>query len=325
MPTRTEQVLAALGIEGRRRGTQIFAKCPNKAHDDRNPSWRIRDEPGSKRDGYHACPPCGFEGGIIGLIAYVRGVTFKEAGKLLHDIEEGLGLQLVEPPARIEFVTRRRGFNLPVGIVVEPVDKWPRMAREYALSPPRELTTVPPYGRGLTREQVERWRIGYADEGRLAHRLVLVTRDENGIAWNYTGRTYADHPKRYFEPEHWERADRNVMFGEERWSKTGFDCVVVTEGGFKALAVERVDSDVALAATSGSAIMPGYPLKLCRFDHVIVSTDADDAGDRIADELMFMLKKQRQRCTRMRLRDKTEHDTIPKEELRELLEQAKAS
>jgi 5S rRNA maturation endonuclease (ribonuclease M5) len=98
----------------------------------------------------------------------------------------------------------------------------------------------------------------------------------------------------------------------------------VTEGGFKALAIERADPTVALAATSGSAIMPGYPIALHRFKHVIVSTDADDTGDRIADELMFMLRRQRVAHTRMRLRDKTDHDEIEIDELRELLRWARA-
>ncbi len=321
--TRTEMVLEALGIENRRVGKQRWSKCPNPAHVDRHPSWRIRDEPGHPKDGYHACPPCGFAGGILGLIVHVKSVglkepiTYKEAHEILDAIEKGLGIEHKPVPASVVTTIRKKGFMLPAGVSLAPFANWPRMAAEYALDPT-------PLGRGLTVEQIFRWGIGFADEGRLAHRLVLVTRNAKGVAVNYTARTYVDHVKRYFEPEHWEKADRNVMFGEQHWQSTRFDCAVVTEGGFKALAVERACPDVALAATSGSAIMPGYPIALSRFKHVIVSTDADDTGDRIADELMFMLRRQRQACTRMRLRDKTEHDTIPVEELQEHLRWARA-
>jgi hypothetical protein len=50
-----EKLLARLGIEARRRGREWFAKCPNSAHEDRSPSWRIRDEPGATKHGYHKC------------------------------------------------------------------------------------------------------------------------------------------------------------------------------------------------------------------------------------------------------------------------------
>ena len=312
MKTRTELVLEALGIEARKVGKQRWSKCPNPLHNDRHPSWRIRDEPGHPKDGYHACPPCGFAGGIIGLIAHIKDCEYGEAHTLLEAIEAGISIVRKQVPASVDVVVRKHGFALPAGVVQAPLALWPRMAREYALK------------RGITAEQVDRWGIGYADEGRLANRVVLITHDAMQIARNYTARTYVDHVKRYFEPEHWEKADRNVMFGSSRWSQIGFDCAVVTEGGFKALAIERVCPDVALAATSGSAIMPGYPIALSRFKHVIVSTDADDTGDRIADELMFMLRRQKVRTTRMRLRDGTDHDEVDREELAELLRWARA-
>lgn len=316
--TRVELVLEALGIEAVQRGKQLWAKCPNVAHNDRHPSWRIRNEPGSPKDGYHACPPCGFEGGLVGLIAYTKGCDFRDARGLLERIEKGIAVEKKSVPSSVSVIVKRPGFILPPGTRFAPecpLSAWPRMAREYALGPKRRITP----------EQIDKWRIGFADEGRLAHRIVLVTRDAKGIARNYTARTYVNHPKRYFEPEHWEKADRNFMFGEERWNQSNrFDCVVVTEGAFKSLAVERAAPDVALATTSGSAVMPGYPIKLSRFAHVIVSTDANHTGDLIADELMFMLKRQRVPCTRMRLREGTEHDEIEIEELREILRWARS-
>lgn len=312
--TRVQLVLEALDIDARKRGVQWWAKCPNPAHDDKNPSWRIRDEAGAEKDGYHACPPCGFSGGLLGLIVAVKGISFKDAKKLLVDIEKGVAIVPKTPPSKVDVFIRRREFMLPAGVTIAPLGSWPRMAAEYALK------------RGLTAQQIYHWGMGYADEGRLAHRIVLVTRNEQGIAKNYTARTYVDHPKRYFEPEHWEKADRNVMFGEEKWHSKRVDCpaAIVTEGGFKALAVERVMPELALAATAGSAVMPGYAAKLTRFPHIIVSTDADDTGDRIADELIFVLRRQRKKVTRLRLRDKTEHDDIEPEELKELLRWALA-
>ncbi len=315
--TRVQLVLDALGIEYRSRGVQHWAPCLNPDHQDRNPSWRIRDEPGTPKDGYHICPPCGFSGGLISLIMHVQQIPFGEAKALLEKIEAGVAVIPRSAPESVTVVPRAKGFRLPAGVTVAPVGMWPQMAATYALNTFKDK----PKGRSLTPEQIYRWGIGYADEGQLSGRVVLITRNEKGVAMNYTARTYVDHPKRYFEPEHWEKADRGVMFGEQHWqsNRSDYRAVVVTEGGFKALAVERAAPDLALAATSGSAIMPGYPIKLSRFKHVIVSTDADDTGDKIADELMFMLRRQRVRTTRMRLRDGTDHDEIEVGELQELL------
>lgn len=312
--TRVQLVLDTLGIEYRSRGVQHWAPCFNPEHQDRNPSWRIRDEPGTKKDGYHICPPCGFSGGLLSLIMHVQQIPFGEAKTLLEKIEAGVAVIPRSAPESVTVIPRVKGFRLPAGVTVAPVEKWPRMAAAYAIS------------RGITPAQIARWGIGYADEGQLKGRVVLVTRNELGVAMNYTARTYLDHPKRYFEPEHWEKADRGVMFGEQHWqsNRSDYRAVVVTEGGFKGLAVERAAPDLALAATSGSAIMPGYAIKLSRFKHVIVSTDADDTGDKIADELMFMMRRQRTRVTRMRLRDGTDHDEIEVGELQELLAWAHA-
>jgi 5S rRNA maturation endonuclease (ribonuclease M5) len=49
------RLLERLGIEAKRRGREWVAKCPNPAHEDHSPSWRIRDEPGATKHGYHKC------------------------------------------------------------------------------------------------------------------------------------------------------------------------------------------------------------------------------------------------------------------------------
>lgn len=315
MKTRVQLVLEALGIEAIHRGKQWWAKCPNLAHDDRHPSWRIRDEAGSARDGYHACPPCGFEGGLIGLIGHVQKVSWREARELLKKIEEGVPIVWKPPPISTEIVTKRKGFELRAGVTVAPFADWPPMARAYAL------------GRGITEAQVDKWGIGYADVGQLANRLVIVTRDGKGRVRNYTARTYVDHPKRYFEPEHWEKADRNVMFGEQHWPQCDRShwSAVVVEGAFKGLAVDRAIQGVALAATAGSALMPGYLPKLVQFGEVIVSTDADETGDRIAEDLIFLLRKHNVRHRRARPRDGIDHDEMAPEDLRAMLDVTRAA
>ncbi len=307
--SRVQLVLEALGIDAQLRGRQWWAICPNPDHEDRHPSWRIRDEPGSPRDGYHACPPCGFTGGVITLIKNVMNISGFEARKVLAKIEEGAPVVIKPAPSEVTVVTKPRGFRLRAGTKILPLSLWPPSARRYAES------------RGITEEQVDKWGIGYCDEGPLEHRIVIVTRDMHGVPRNYTARTYVDHPRRYFEPEPWEKADRNAMFGEQLWPQSRrLDCTaIVVEGAFKGLAVDRACPELAIAATAGSALMPGYLPKLVQFGRVLVSTDANETGDRIADELLWLLKKHRRPAQRFRLDDDVEHDHLSTPELRRII------
>lgn len=315
--SRVELILAALSIEARRVGRQWIALCPNPDHDDKHPSWRIRDEPGSERDAYHACWACGFQGGPVGLVMLLKDVSARVAKQFLIDIEAGVAKVHEPPPALVETYVRTKGFRLPVGVHEGiPFEKWPSQARRYLEA------------RHLTRAQIIRWGIAFADEGRLEHRVVLISRTTKGKPLNYTARTYVDHEKRYYEPEAHERADRNAMFGEEHWlsyqHSYRYECrtVIVIEGAFNGLAVERALPDVPFAATAGTAIMPGYAIKLTQFDHAILATDPDAAGDKLASELSYILRRQRMKVTRARLPDGIDADAAPPEQLREVLERA---
>ena len=72
-------VLQRLGIEARRRGREWTAICPNREHDDRKPSWRMRDEPGTVRHSKHHCFSCSFGGSDMTtlFVTSVEGHFFK--------------------------------------------------------------------------------------------------------------------------------------------------------------------------------------------------------------------------------------------------------
>lgn len=305
MTTHVENILKRLGIEAHRRGREWYAKCPNPEHEDNDPSWRIRDDPGGHRDGYHRCWPCGFEGGLIHLVSTILKVPYYKA-------REWIESDAIAPPPPIAVnlvIHGSRRFRLPEGVELGPFEKWPSVVRRYVKK------------RHITPEQVERWGLGYAVEGKLEGRIVIPTRDRHGHVFNYTARTFVDHPKRYREPDAREKANRGVLFGEQHWpDKRGV--VVVLEGSLNGLAVERARPDVSIAALAGSNLPPSAGVKLTTFTDVIIATDPDPAGDKIADQLGWILDRQEIRNHRMRPPEGEDADSLDREELAEMIESA---
>ncbi len=280
-----EKVLARLHIEGTKSGKEIYAKCPNRGHDDKDPSWRIRNDPGHKKHGMHLCWPCGFGGGVVGLVSAVLGISHADAKAWLGG--EG---EFNEPvPAAVDLVIPKPGvFVLPVGVVVEPLAKWVTPPRAYAES------------RGITPAQVDRWGLGWSIEGKLESRIVLPIRDSRGTLTGYTARSFNGSMRRYREPDENEHADRSVLFGEEFWpplEQRACSRIYVGEGGINALANERALAGLypAVAALSGSHILPTTFLKLASFREVVIFRDNDKAGRRVADLLARGLARHR-RC-----------------------------
>lgn len=305
--SRVGRALEALGIQAKKAGRDWTALCPSRDHNDRSPSWAIHDEPGAKRDGYHRCYSCGFQGGLAGLVAEVQGVSVREASAWL----EALGAGYVAPiPAAVRVVVKgRRQFQLPAGVVVAPLREWPEMPRRYAEE------------RGLRAWQVDRWGIGYALAGRLAGRLVVVTRGKRGEPRRYTARTFLGAEKRYLEPLPEEAADGLAVFGEQHWPEAkDRERVVVVEGALNGLAVERaIGAGVCLAATAGTSPPATLVFGLATFRRVQLFTDADRAGDALADMLSAQLARVGSVVERPRLDDGEDADTVLASRVRELL------
>lgn len=305
-----EDVLKRLNIEGRRRGREWTAPCPNKEHVDRHPSWRIRDEPGAKRHGMHHCWPCGFGGALDDLVMKVLNLTWSEAKEWLS----GGAVELDKPVAGgVEFKVQSalRAFHLPVGVELDPFDKWPSSVRKYA------------QGRGITAEQVHHWGIGYAVEGRLGGRIVFVKRDNRGKDAGYSARTFVDAKNRYYEPQPWEKAQLGVMFGEQHWpmvSNRHAATLYVVEGVINALAIERVaDYPTHVAVTSGSQLHPLHAAKISGFGKIVIVTDPDEAGDKLAAAIDAALSRHRPDYIRVRLPEGQDAASLPPEKLMEAL------
>ena len=279
-------VLAALGIAvTEQRGDRAWALCPY--HPDKKPSWFIRTRGGHYGE-WH-CYSCK-AGGYLAMLVRDR-LALEDTAAAEAWLEAG---DFKAPPedlpetVRVEVMAfEQRGFRLPPGVEFGDVAEWPATVRDYLLGE-----------RHVQAWQVDRWGIGYALEGPLEGRVVVVVRDGAGRVASYMGRDFARQEKRYHNPHGREGADLDVLFGEQNWPLRDFrGAVVVCEGAFNALAVERVwpgaeDREAAhawglpaVAAIGGSVLRPMHALKLAAFREVLVLTDPDHAGEKVALEL----------------------------------------
>ncbi len=215
---------------------------------------------------------------------------------------------------RLEFAPLRgsRPFLMPREFIAEPLGEWVTPARKYAER------------RGITPQQVGRWFLGYAVDGKLAGRIVIPTTARAGFACGYMARSFADARRRYLYPAASERPDLDTMFGELHWpspAARGRNEVVVTEGALNALAVERAKPGTGyLAALGGRHVRPMHVGKLATFGLVTILTDPDDAGDAVARELQLALGRHAE-TRRVRLPPldaggkKQDANDLPREEL----------
>jgi hypothetical protein len=191
---------------------------------------------------------------------------------------------------------RGEPFRLPSGVQSGPLDTWPGIPGTYARL------------RGITPDQVARWQIGYAYDGRLAHRLVLPIWDGAGRLANYAARTFVDDETRYLAAHEREHPDKSALYGEHLWGalpERRFG--LVFEGALNGLALERalrqfvrvVDADRIpdLVGLSGSRFDHRKAAKMATFAKLLIATDPDKAGDESAAEIAGALGR-RVECVR---------------------------
>lgn len=267
-------LLERLQVQGQRRGQDWWASCPLQRHGgaDSTPSWRIHDEPGHEKHGLHVCYGCGGGGGPLSLVRDVLGLDDNSEGstQAREWLSDNAALPFGLPHFELEVKPLRGTFKIPAGARFTPMDQWPEPARRY-------LET-----RGVPVEQVDRWGIGYAVDGRLAGRVVIPVRAADGRLAAFVGRAFAGSLRRYDEADEKDGADLNVVFGEEHWPAPACRGMVhVCEGTFDGLAVERLLPG-PIAALRGSQLRLAQIAKLSTFPSVVVVTDPDRAGEKAA-------------------------------------------
>jgi DNA primase len=280
------RLLEALGISSEESNTgaeEMWACCPFPEHDEATPSWSIRNDPSLEKHGSHYCFGCGRGGSPADLV--IEKIGLSGYGAAVGWLKErNLEIDGVAPMG-IKVVLKRPGvykqLEMPFGIRPQ-FKKWTTNARRYAAS------------RGITEAQVHRWSIGCVPMGPLAGRLYVPVYDRAGMLLSYTARDYTgDAKSRYKEPtgKGMEGAHPGAIFGEEHWPMEILRKeLILCEGAFNALACERVGAR-HVGALYGSDLSKEQLLKLRSWKSIVIASDLDTAGDKMARKLLASLAR----------------------------------
>lgn len=279
------RLLEALNIKVEfERGGELWARCPYPGHEERTASWSIRNDKGPKH-GFNKCFGCKQSGGPVRLVVAQLGIGYSGARSWIEE----RGLDKKDPVSLktfVEVVQPKYGFmTMPPTVKgIGQLATWPKPFRRFAKR------------RGLTAEQVNRWLIGYAAEGKLADRVVFPIRDDKDALKSYSARYIIDGAvdergkpvAKYLTASIGQGADHGAVFGAFRWPPSlERRRVYVCEGVLNALAIERVitEPDEGIAALDGSEVLPGQTLAIGTFSEIVVVTDPDTSGDHAASML----------------------------------------
>lgn len=269
--SRIEVVLAALKLEVvKNRGRRAWILCP--FHDDSDATNFFVRTHGDHASTYF-CFACKAKGSLVDLVMKLRGIEYKPA----KDFIASAGKNYEPPRARVSVVERpavlgRRAFKLPSECIMnEPLEKWPSLAQRYIAK------------RGITVEEIRRYGLGYAADGRLGGRIVFPVRvGATNRVMSYSARSFVGSDRKYLTPHESEDADLDALFGEHLWPiHEEREAICVTEGAINALACARA-TGLPSSSISGSDVRPGHVIKFATFRCVALLTDPDKAGDKAA-------------------------------------------
>ncbi|HLH45667.1 MAG TPA: DNA primase [Acidimicrobiales bacterium] len=278
-------------------GGRHMARCP--FHPDRTPSLSVDD-----RLGLYYCFGCQAAGDAISFVEQVHHLGFRDALELLAE-RAGIELASEDDSTRQE----RRRLAALRRAVEQAVAWYHRQLLGPAGEPARDYLAR----RGVTGEEIERWRLGYAPARRsvvagagidpklarelglatagrepLAGRVVFPIDDAAGGLVGLAGRALdGGGPKYLNSPETPLYAKRQVLYGlgAARRAVVAADTVVVCEGYLDVIAMHRAGITNAVA-TCGVALTAEHMRVLSRFARrIVVAFDGDAAGQGAVREL----------------------------------------
>jgi DNA primase len=130
--------------------------------------------------------------------------------------------------------------------------------------------------------------MGYAVWGRLTNRVVVPVRDVAGRLLSYSARAIDDAMVPRYDAGRADRgaSPRRALWGEEFWGEVQ-DCVTVAEGVFSGIRLAQAGAPNATALL-GSYLTEEKARVLSRFRQVLIATDPDPAGERVAEWISLL-------------------------------------
>jgi len=269
-----ESVMRKLGIAFERRDNELYALCLNPAHSgEKSPSWHIRAESGSLKNGLYNCWACKSSGNLYQLVRMLKQFTFSQALAFVDECKEEEPPKIFCPASDADYDLNMMSYE-PGEISLE----W-KGKKIHAV----EITANSKAGIYLLRERminISYWsRFGLLDWREKGRIIVPVLRDGKMISW--VARTYLGHKPKTLAPKgapkKWEMFNYDGLDFSKR-------VVSPVEGWVDVIRLLQIGI-VNPLGLNGSKVSEYQAETLSRFKEIDFWMDGDKAGEILGDDL----------------------------------------
>jgi DNA primase len=315
-----KDILAHYGLlEGlNQKGDELIGLCP--FHQETEGSFRAN----IAKNAFH-CFGCKAKGNILDFVSLKEGVDIREAALLIQDWFKISSESPQEAPGKKK---RGKSIESPIrgkndtneGVLEGGKDKK-NPPLTFAL---KNLDPEHPYllERGLTKETIETFGLGYCSRGLLKNWIAIPIHNEKEELVAYAGRWPGEDPPedRYKLPPRFQKS--LVVFNLNRAKKLAkekglilvegfFGCFKVWQAGFK-----------SVAALMGTSMSPEQEELIAESvvqnGRVVLMFDGDEAGQSCTDQVVSRLVN-RAFVKAVRLEPGSQPDKLSQEEIKKLL------
>ena len=307
-------------------GSNYFGLCP--FHNEKSPSFSVSQD----KQIFH-CFGCGVGGGVLSFIMRAEGLEFYDAVSFLAK-QHGMTV----PENNYDNKTSRKRERL-----LELMKDTARFYYSELWKP--ENVKVQQYfaKRGLTRKTMNRFGLGFAPDSFFAtmdamkekgnlydkfrNRVMFPIFDLRGNVIAFGGRVMDDSKPKYLNsPETTIFHKSRNLFAIEKARKTANDYFILAEGYMDVIALHQAGFDSAVASL-GTALTEEQARLIARYTkNIVISYDADNAGQAAAQRAIDILKKSGLNVRVLRIPNAKDPDEFIKEKgsdaFRRLIEQS---
>ncbi|MCK9596383.1 CHC2 zinc finger domain-containing protein [Candidatus Pacearchaeota archaeon] len=257
-----ERVLG--GYEHKSSSKEFLFYCPNCDHHKRKFSINIEKN-------VFKCWICEFHGKSIAYLIYKFGKRYDITEWKKYDIKVSEIVDFEDYFKKVEVEDENKIFELPKEfrtLIGNKILFNSLVSRKYLKD------------RGLTKQDIIDWKIGYAVEGQYSGRIIVPSVDINGNINFYIARTYVDSNIKYLNPQN----NKNIVFNDLYldWDKD----IVIVEGIFDAIKSGR-NSIPLLGSTLSSKGLLFNKILDCKGNiYLALDSDAKKKETKIVSLLM---------------------------------------
>lgn len=277
-----ENLLHSIGIDVDKSGNELWMKCPNPDHDDKNPSASINIDPDSKKFLCFSCFGCGCSGRLPKMLKLVLDIGYAEAKQKIIDFTK-------DQPISVE---KRLNYNDGIQQKKNRRRIKIMLPNEFKYLKATDENSYKNYliERGVLPEFIEQYEWGYCATGKLKKRVVLPMMMKGKLV-NYWAR--------HISIKNARDKIRNAAFSkalEVLWPFDELDFersfIWVTESPFNYFALRRLGLKNIVCTIGSNNQISEFKINIFeKFKQVRIVQDGDHAGLAMIHKIFSNLKK----------------------------------